>query len=466
VFTKTRRYFREYIYDDHVQVKRLNSLVLAPVLALAPAELGLDNEGTTINGVDHSVSGVEGEVAPGARVPNSRATARKLIILREDIEVSDFLDLATVGVLGNRADVEDTETGLVVGLVGETLVDELVVVDGAGSGLVVTSVLGLLKVGDVPDVGDRETVLGGRVGGSAGRVDLTLVELIVHDKVSLPHRVEDPALVGVGCTDVRSARDDLAGVGTVLVGHIVNGESVLVVAITDIAAKVFLIRSAVHNALSVCGFELAQRSKIHVTWQPLGPLTMCVTILRSATSLVGLSGIINVDEDGTTCTSRVATSAATTANSNGVVELLVGNDVVRAARNAVGDVHPANVLLDVEGLGVLGAELEQLLHVEELDAVANTLGSDDQSVSDLLDLAPNDTVVAGGQTSEVFELTLLSHFCEGGTIGLADGNELPASGLVSPAPAAGAFTNSITELCVSLEVVEILECVVSLSFSK
>jgi hypothetical protein len=184
---------------------------------------------------------------------------------------------------------------------------------------------------------------------------------------------------------------------------------------------------------------------------------MCVTILRGATSLVGLSGIINVDEDGTTCTSRVATSAATTANSNGVVELLVGNDVVRAARNAVGDVHPANVLLDVEGLGVLGAKLEQLLHVEELDAVANTLGSDYQSVSDLLDLAPNDTVVAGGQTSEVFELTLLGHFCEGGTIGLADGNELPASGLVSPAPATGAFTNGITKLCVGLEVVEVLE---------
>jgi hypothetical protein len=193
---------------------------------------------------------------------------------------------------------------------------------------------------------------------------------------------------------------------------------------------------------------------------------MCVAVLWGATSLVGLLGIINVDENWATSACGVATSAATTTNSNSVVELLVGNNVVRAARNTVGNVHPANVLLDVEGLGVLGAELEQLLHVEELDAVANTLGSDDQSVSDLLDLAPNDTVVAGGQTSEVFELTLLSHFCEGGTIGLADGNELPASGLVSPAPAAGAFTNSITELCVSLEVVEILECVVSLSFSK
>ena len=261
MFTKIRRYFREYIHYDHVQFKQLSSLVLAPVLALAPAELGLDNEGTTVNSVDDSVTGVEGEVAPGARVPDSRATTGKLIILREDIEVGNLLDLAAVGVLGNGADIEDTETGLVVGLVGETLVDELVVVDGAGSGLVVTSVLGLLKVGDVPDVGDRETVLGGRVGGSAGRVDLTLVKLIVHDKVCLPHGVENPALVGVGCTDVGSARDDLSGVGTILVGHIVDGEGVLVVAIADVTAEIFLVRSAVHNALSVCRLELAQRSE-------------------------------------------------------------------------------------------------------------------------------------------------------------------------------------------------------------
>ena len=67
--------FHEYIHYDHVQLKRLSGLILAPVLALAPAELGLDNEGTTVNGVNNSVAGVEGEVAPGTRVPDSRATA-------------------------------------------------------------------------------------------------------------------------------------------------------------------------------------------------------------------------------------------------------------------------------------------------------------------------------------------------------------------------------------------------------
>jgi hypothetical protein len=139
---------------------------------------------------------------------------------------------------------------------------------------------------------------------------------------------------------------------------------------------------------------------------------------------------------------------------------------VRAAGNAIGDVHPANVLLDIEDLRVPGAQLEQLLHIEKLNAVASALRSDDESVSDLLDLAPDDAVVAGRQAAKVFELTLLGDLCESGTVGLANGDELSAGTLVSPAPATRALTNGITELCVSLEVVEVLGVVVSLAISR
>ena len=66
-----RRYFRDYIHYEHAQLKQSRSLVLAPVLALAPTELGLDNKGATVDGVDDSVAGVESEVAPSTRVPNS-----------------------------------------------------------------------------------------------------------------------------------------------------------------------------------------------------------------------------------------------------------------------------------------------------------------------------------------------------------------------------------------------------------
>jgi hypothetical protein len=179
------------------QNDRSRHLVLAPVLALTPAKLRLNNKGTAINGVDNSVTRAESEVRPSARVPNSRATTRKSVVLRVDVEESDLLDLAAIGGLRDGADVKDTETGLVVRLVGEALVDELIVVNRSGGAFVETAVLGVLKAGDIPDVGDRETVLGGRVGSGAVRVDLTLVELVVHDDVGLPHGVEDPALVGV-----------------------------------------------------------------------------------------------------------------------------------------------------------------------------------------------------------------------------------------------------------------------------
>jgi hypothetical protein len=178
--------------------------------------------------------------------------------------------------------------------------------------------------------------------------------------------------------------------------------------------------------------------------------------LSSTASLVRLVRIINVNKDDATSAGVVAANAAATANSSSPATLLISNDVVRATRNTIGDVHPANILLNIEDLGVPGAQLEQLLHIEELNAMASALRSDDKSVSDLLDLAPDDAVVAGRQASKVFELTLLGDFCESGTVGLANGDELSTGTLVSPAPATRALTNGITELCVSLEVVEVL----------
>ena len=108
-------------------------LVLAKVLALATAECRLDNKRTAINGVDHSETAWEGVVRPCTCVPECLTTAGNSIIAGEDIEVSDLLNAASIRVAGNGADVEDAQTGLVVGLVCETIVDELVVVDSAGS---------------------------------------------------------------------------------------------------------------------------------------------------------------------------------------------------------------------------------------------------------------------------------------------------------------------------------------------
>jgi hypothetical protein len=463
--------------------------VLAPVLALTPSKLRLHNKRTTVNGVDNSVTRAESEMRPSARVPNSLSATRKVVVLREDIEESDLFDLAAVGVLGNGAHIKDTETGLVVGLVGETFVDVLVVVNRSNRALVIARVLGLLQVGDVPDVSDREAVPGGRVGSGAVGVELTLVKLVVHNEVSLPHGVENPALVGVGGTDVRSAGDDLSGLGAVLVGRIVDGEGVLVVAVADISAEVLFVRAYREGFKSACcltrylGFyslvtylckQYIVRHGCIYTGQVslVSPTTFqglffnLIPILRSTASLVRVVGIVHVDEDGSPSACVVTTSAAATANRSGPATLLIGNDVVRATRNTIGDVHPANVLLDIESLGVPGAQLEEFLHVEELDAVASTFRPHNQSVSDLLDLTPNDAIVAGRETADVFELTLLGNLCESCTVGLANGNEFSAGRLVSPTPATRAFANGVTELCVSLEVVEVLDDLVSLVISK
>jgi hypothetical protein len=97
-------------------------------------------------------------VAPSARVPDRRALARKVIVLRENIKVGNLLNLAGIRELGDRADIQDAKTGLVVGLVGETLVDELVVVDRAGGRFVVSCVLRGFQAGDIPDVRDWEAI--------------------------------------------------------------------------------------------------------------------------------------------------------------------------------------------------------------------------------------------------------------------------------------------------------------------
>jgi hypothetical protein len=410
-----------------------NHLMLTMVLALALTPLGLDNKRTTINGVDDGVATGEGEVRPGSSVPESITATGLCVVTGVDVKVSNLLDLGTVGEFGDGADVEDAETGLVVGLEGKTVVDELVVVDHAGGGLVVAGDLGGFEVLDVPNVGDSKTILSGGSDSSAVGVDLALVELIVHDEMGLPVLVGDPALVGVRGAGVGSAGDDGSSADTLLVGDIVDGQSVLVVTVADITSVVLLVGTTVHNALSIVG----------------------VAVLGCATLNVRLGDVISVDEDGSTSTGVVTTRTSTAAKSDGVVLLLVRADSVRASSDTLGEVDPGNVGLDVEGLGVLGRELEKLLHVKKLNTVADTLRSDDESVLQDLHFAPDDRIVLGGEPTKVLKFTLLGDLRKRGTVGLTNGNELAV--LVGPSPRAGTFTNGITELSMRLEIVHVLD---------
>jgi hypothetical protein len=207
--------------------------------------------------------------------------------------------------------------------------------------------------------------------------------------------------MGVGSSDVGCARDDGTGVTeTLLVGDVVDGQGVLVVTVADVTAVVLLVRSTVDNALSV----------------------MSVAVLAVATLNVRLGGVVHVDEHGSTSTGVVTTGTTASTAGNGIVLLFVGDDSVGAALDTLVDVDKGSVLLDVESVRLLGRELEQLLQVKDLDVVTNTLGTNNEAVTNDLDLTPNNGVVVGGKASKVLQLTVLGDFGERSTVSLTDGD--------------------------------------------
>lgn len=168
-------------------------------------------------------------------------------------------------------------------------------VDGANRGLVDAGLLWCAEVTDVPDKSGGESVRG---RPSA----VLLIQLVIKQEELLVVGVEDDTLVRVGRASVASPGDDG---GSGLVGDIVDGQRVLVVAIADVAASVAGVGSAVHQALSIVD--------IAVTW---------------GTARGGrVGGVRQVDEDQ----SRPAlVSAWLGADCDGKVLLLEGDDVVGA----------------------------------------------------------------------------------------------------------------------------------------
>ena len=121
-------------------------------------------------------------------------------------------------------------------------------------------------------------------------------------------------------------------------------------------------------------------------------------------------------------TSIVTTHASTRTTGHCVTPFFVCNYGVRTALDTLIDVDKSNILLDIESLRALGGKLEQLLQVEDLDMVTNTLGSDNEAVTNNLDLTPDDGVIVGRKTANVLKLAVLGELGEGSTVSLTDGN--------------------------------------------
>jgi hypothetical protein len=105
------------------------------------------------------------------------------------------------------------------------------------------------------------------------------------------------------------------------------------------------------------------------------------------------------------------------------VRLRVGNDIVRTTSGKVLEVT-SKVVGVAEQLGLGRVDSEQLLHVEDLDAVADSLTTDDHVVVLATDLTPLAARRVLGQASEVDELALLTDLCERSSVRLSDGDKL------------------------------------------
>lgn len=133
-------------------------------------------------------------MTPRPKIPRRHTSSRLIIITREHIKERNLLDSTASRIIRNTADIQDSETGLVVRLICEAAVDELIVVDRLDGGLVEAGVDGVFEGCDVEDESGGEAVVrGARVGLAWG--DDAFVEFVVEEEVGLPVGVEDPALV-------------------------------------------------------------------------------------------------------------------------------------------------------------------------------------------------------------------------------------------------------------------------------
>lgn len=398
----------------------------------------LDNERTTLNGVNDHIPALEQRVRAPAPNELQRPLVREVIVLRVRIEEPNLLDALTRGITGNARDINDAQTGTIMRLPRLSVVDVLVVIDSVLGGLEQARLLGVAEIGDIPDVGDSEPV-------GCGSNAVILVVLVVHDQEALIVRIEDPALVGVGGALVASARDDG---GVSLIGDVVDREGVLVVTVADINSTVALIRAAVLEALRIVD----------------------VSILGLVAGREGLRRVGEIDEDHAALESAVAGGGA---DGDSVLEVGVDNDIVGAADGELAEDTRA-VLNRVEGVRLLPRlDLKELVEVEDLDVVVHGFGANDGEVVEDADLAPDLGLRAGGvgETAEIVEFAVGGDAGEGGAIGLKYGlehaREVAGRGgaylgnddvllaVLGPTPRAGALAGGAAELGVRVERVEI-----------
>lgn len=144
--------------------------------------------------------------------------------------------------------------------------------------------------------------------------------------------------------------------------HSLHRKGILVVTIADITSRVLLVGTAVDEALGIVD----------------------VTIARRAAGCGRVGDVLEVDEDQARGAARVP---GLRADSYGVLELLVDDDVVRAADGQL--VEVARQVGVAKGHGAGRVDVGELGHVEELHAVLLGLAADHDVALVASDLAPD-----------------------------------------------------------------------------
>lgn len=305
------------------------------------------------------------------------------VVLGVDVEETLSLDALSSRVLADAADIMHPDTSTVVALVGKSIDDVEVVVDAlAVSGEESTGSLGVAEVGEIDDVGDR-------AAGCSWTDGLLLIELIVQEDVLVPVALSPPSLMAVGSAGVGESRDDLRCRVAVLHGGVVDGDGVLVVANANVATAELSVRTVVGDTLSIVYVSVLASTAGRSRLARVGEIDVLETGLAGLVSGLGTDG-----ED--------------------ILVVPVNNHVVGTSDGQL--VPQANkVGLGVKGLWAVGANIEKLLHVKDLDVVANSLRTDDNVVVQHADLAPSRTYALRRKTTHVLDLAVLKDLDERST---------------------------------------------------
>ena len=328
----------------------------------------MDHEEAFFDVADDHDAGLEvGVVAPGAiELGGIRSGV--------DIEKGGLFELP----LRHIGEVEDLQARAVVGLVGISLVGVEVVVNGWRGAHMGPDEGGVVQVLHVEDVG-------------AG-VDGPLVQLVADKQEFVVFG--QPALVGVGRGGIALGADE---VGVARIGHVHDGDGVLVEAEGNLLAAILGIRPDVVDDLGVVG----------------------ITVLGEAADQGGVQGVVEVED-------------------------------VEAARKGVGpdDITPSGGRVDGDVVGAAEAaevgvrikrgrrvgDVPELGQVKDLHAVSGGFRHDEGVVVKHLDVAPQGRDRVGGQVAEVNRVDGVRHVDEGRAGRASQQGVLLAVERVGPSP--------------------------------